>query len=190
MVTIETLGEVVDTANGVVAGVRLDQLDQPTPCAEWNVRDLLQHLVAGSRMFEAAAGSGCSPERVGEIFATTVIGDDFAAVFAAASAATLAAWRADPTVVDRPVELPFGELPGDLALQIACCDVFIHAWDLARATDQPTDFDPGLSERMLATASAFISDDLRDGSRFGTVQPVDDRAHPADRLAAFSGRTV
>ena len=69
-------------------------------------------------------------------------------------------------------------------------DTFTHAWDLARATGQPTNLDPKLADTLLEAARPYFADVPRDGRRFAEPQPTPADATPADCLAAFFGRTV
>jgi uncharacterized protein (TIGR03086 family) len=191
MDTIDTMGQVIRTTNEVVAGVRPDQLDDPTPCAAWNVRQLLDHLYMGSHIFSEVAEKGaCPPERVGELAEQLHVTEDYVRELTSATSRTMDAWRTNPDVLGRTVTLPFGEFPGDIALQIAVCDVLTHAWDLAKATGQSREFDVSLCEEALGLAQMLILPELRDGDTFKDPQPVGDDVHPADRLAAFAGRSL
>ena len=71
------------------------------------------------------------------------------------------------------------------------CDVFTHAWDLARATGQPTDLDPELAAANLDAARTLMREGLRGpGRSFGAEQSCPDGGTTADQLAAFLGREV
>ena len=103
MELVEALEQTFDHAHGVVAGVRADQYGAATPCEEWSVRDLLEHMigvVAG--LGAAAAGEGPSPFE---------LADDPADQFQVASAAAVKAWR-QPGVLDRVVDAGPGPMPG------------------------------------------------------------------------------
>src|SRR5438445_4595232 len=103
---IDLLERTARAANQVVAGVKVDQLDDPTPCTEWTVRDLLNHLVGGTTRF-ASAMSGAP---MGDRDATYLTGDptgDFDG-----SVARLRALFAEPDGLTRLVPTPFGQQPG------------------------------------------------------------------------------
>jgi uncharacterized protein (TIGR03086 family) len=69
--------------------------------------------------------------------------------------------------------------------------VLTHAWDLAAATDQPTDLDPELAAEQLVAVRASVGPDFRGpGKPFGDEQPCSSGRAPADQLAAFLGRKV
>jgi uncharacterized protein (TIGR03086 family) len=105
-------------------------------------------------------------------------------------AAALAAFNA-PGALDRSIVLPFGVMPASAFLAIATNDVFVHGWDLARATGASTDLDPELAATLLMQMRSFIPDAMRgpDGQApFGPAVEAPSSACPADRLAAFLGR--
>lgn len=96
-----------------------------------------------------------------------------------------------PGAMDTIMAMPFGGMPGSVCVWIAADDIFTHGWDLAKATGQPTDLDPGLAERLLARIGPLLPDTLRgpEGQApFGPKVEVADSAPAADRLAAFEGR--
>lgn len=98
---------------------------------------------------------------------------------------------AAPDGLTRTFEVPIGTLPGSVFIQLRTTDALVHAWDLARASGQPTDLDPGLAEEMLVVSRRLMRPELRGPGRpFGEEQPCADDASPVDRLAAFLGRPV
>lgn len=177
-------------ARAAIAGVTADQLDQPTPCASWTVRELANHLVAGNQWFAASVNAGTSPEESDD-------GPDFAdgdlvAAFDDSSRQAVDAFGT-PGAQDKMVTLPFGTMPVGAFLGLATTDQFTHAWDLARATGQQIDFDQDHAEALLEGAKASIPDAFRgpDGQApFGPAVEVADDAPAADRLAGFLGRQV
>ncbi len=165
----------------VLAGVTDDQLHAPTPCTEWRVRDLVGHVIAGNQ--RSATGkspetppSGGSAADLMELFASSA--DDAQASFAA------------PGGLDRTFELPFGTVPARRLVGMRATDVFTHAWDLARATGQPTSgLDEELAAELLAGSRERLPPDFRGpGKPFGDEQPCAPDAPAADQLAAFLGR--
>jgi uncharacterized protein (TIGR03086 family) len=170
----------------LIGGVRSDQWDRPTPCAQWNVRDLVNHLVGGGTMF-AASFRGEAGE-VGDSGAPDMLGDDAAAAWDKVIADFESAVSA-PGAMDREVVLPFATLPAQVALDIASFDLLVHAWDLSRATGQP--FDP--PDDVVAAGRAVaevIVDGLRNGDTFTDAADAPAGASPMDQLAAFCGRSV
>jgi uncharacterized protein (TIGR03086 family) len=164
----------------VLVNVPSDQMSLPTPCPEWDVKALIDHVIAGNqRVVERAGGQVASlPEDLG------------AAHRASAKAAQET--FAEPQGLTRTYQLPVGELPGSAFIELRTSDLLVHAWDLATATGQPTDLDPELAEYVLAFAKQMMSrPGLRgDGRPYGEEQSWGDGHPVADRVAAFLGREL
>lgn len=183
----EALEQAFATTRSVLVNVTRDQLDHPTPCASWDVRALVNHIVGGSHWFAATVEAGVSPEE-GE--AIDFAADDFVAAFDQGVKASVAAFGA-PGALDKTLKLPFGEFPGAAFLGLATTDTFAHGWDLAKATGQSTDLAPELAAQLLHGAKTSIPDQFRgpDGKApFGPAIEAPESATAADRLAAFLGR--
>jgi uncharacterized protein (TIGR03086 family) len=164
-----------------------DVLDNPTPCAKWAVRDLLNHIVGGGYMIGNALQGNAAPATADA--PTDLVGND--PLVAWDGAFTVFSEGIDtPGALEREVELPFGTMTGGMLLEILKFDLLVHAWDLATATDQPFDPPADVVEPASATAQMMINPDLRTGDPFGPeVTPPTD-ASPIERLAAFTGRAV
>jgi uncharacterized protein (TIGR03086 family) len=186
---VATMRRVIEITGEVVDRIEPEQLDDPSPCAAWTVRDVLNHLVAGAEVFACCVRDGSiSDVELGAILTNEVLGDDYRASFHRALDAALDAF-AVPGAMDRIVAVPIGEMPARMAVNIAIVDVTTHAWDLAKATGQSTDLDPEVVGIAYRAAQTLLSDALRATGRFGPRVPVADDAPMADRLAAFTGRT-
>lgn len=181
----QSLEQAIAATREVLAGVKTDQLDDPTPCSSWKARDLINHIVGGHRFFGAAL-RGEQPD--GEVDDAS---GDFVAAFDDVAAQTVAGFSVDGAL-DKSYTLPFGEMPGSAFMGLATTDTFVHAWDLAKATGQATDLDPPLAAALLEQAEASIPDAFRgpEGAPFGPQQDAPSGATDADRLAAFLGRIV
>ncbi len=156
-----------------------EQIDAPTPCAEWSVRDLVDHVVAGNERIAGTGASAQPRDLTGLVEAH------------AASAAAAQAAFASPGGLERQYPFRTGPIPGSVAVEMRARDVLVHAWDLARATGQRTDLDPELSGWALESSRQFLTDALRGPGRpFAPEQPCDPGRPAADRLAAFLGRRV
>ena len=189
MDTVATMRQVVDETTKIVDGIKPDQLGNPTPCTEWSVRDLLNHITGGATMFAVAAEEGsCPDELLGQLMTGDNLGDDYRGAWKTASQRAVAAFDL-PGVLDTVVKLPFGEMPGGVALSIAVFDVTTHATDLCKATGQPAP-PPELLETALGVGKQMIGPDLRMPGLFDAEQPVADSAPIGDRLLAFAGRKV
>ena len=175
---IDALEQTFQHADGVIGNVRTDQYDDPTPCPDWAVRDLLSHtigVVAGL----GAAASGDPPTEF-------AVGTDPAAQFRDAAAAAVAAWRT-PGMLDTIVDAGPGPMPGRMLASINLLDTATHTWDIATSTGQPTQLPTGVAEAALEASRATISAEIRAG-RFGPEVPAAPDAGPTEQLVAFLGR--
>lgn len=176
---LDALDRTFDHAHGVIAGVRPEQLDDKTPCAEWTVRELLEHMIGVvANLGSAAAGNAPSEFE---------LASDPAAQFQAVAAAALDAWRA-PGALDTVLDVAVRPMPGRVLAGINLLDTATHTWDLAIATGQPAPLPDDVATVALETSKATISPELRPG-RFGPEVPAPDGASPTDELVAFLGRT-
>ena len=170
-----------DAFAGVLAHVSPEQFASPTPCSEWTIQDLIEHVIGGNEHVGIWSGSTGEPD---------ARPDDIVAAHRAAAAAA-------PGVLARPdgmstmFKLPFAESPGQIFIGMRTSDVLTHAWDLAACTGQSTDIDPELAVEQLAAARAFVSPQFRGpGKPFGDEQECPSDRPAADQLAAFLGRKV
>ncbi len=177
-----TLAEV----DSIVRHVALSQLRDPTPCGNWDVRALINHLTHVNLEY-AALANGQTPPDDGADF----LGNDHVAAFQASSQAARDAF-ARPGMLEQRYAFPWGEEPGSRIVRHVANELLLHGWDLARATGQRTDFAPDLAEASLADWQAWFDQHprWRLGDLFGQEQPVPEGASAADRLAAYLGRAV
>jgi uncharacterized protein (TIGR03086 family) len=129
----------------LLAAVTPDQWEASTPCIEWNLKQLVNHMVSGAKNVAAIMG-GDGPQNFGE-----VLGEDPIAAFDTACKAAIAAFSA-PGVMGSMVHTRRGEqLAGDYALgQVQ--EMLVHGWDLATATGADTTMDPELLDVSYARA--------------------------------------
>ena len=185
----EGLAAAFASTHRIMEGVRSDQLGGRTPCASWDVRRLINHIVGGSHWFAITTNAGASPE-VDDTEDTDYAGGDMLAAYDQGIEASLGAFGA-PGALEKTVRLPFGEFPGAAFMNLATIDQFIHGWDLAQATGQFPDFDQSVAEQLLVQAKMMVPDQLRGAdpdAPFGPIVDIDASAPAADRLAAFLGR--
>jgi uncharacterized protein (TIGR03086 family) len=165
-----------------VRGVRPGGWDNPAPCEGWVARDVVRHLIEWFPAF-LKAGAGVELPRgpsVDEdpVAAWTVHSDGVQALLD--DPATPGRVLADPHV---------GEIPLDRAVdQFYTADVFLHTWDLARATGQDEQLDPGRCAQMLE-GMLPLDDLLRASGQYGPRVQVPDSADVQTRLLAFIGRS-
>jgi len=168
--SVAALDTGLDQLTALVAAVQPADLDKPTPCTDWQVRDLVDHILHSTAgMTKAARG-----EQV-DWTAPTPHEDDPAAAFAK---------RASEL---RSVMADAGEA-ANADWQLA--EIATHSWDLATALGRSTaDLDPVVAERGLGFMSAQLTDDKR-GAAFQPEQQPPAGADAYQRIAAFAGRTV
>ncbi|MEZ0114085.1 uncharacterized protein (TIGR03086 family) [Catenulispora sp. EB89] len=197
------LSSAFDSTMGVLRKVEPQDLARPTPCASWDVRALINHIISAARWWaamvsgdpglEAAEGADfVGGERDGAGARAGARAGDFVAAYEESIRVTLDAFGA-PGAAERMVTVPFGEFPGTALAQFAATDQFTHGWDLARALGQDTDLVPELAVALLGLAEVSITDALRGPdteASFGPERAAPDGACAADRLAAYLGREV
>jgi uncharacterized protein (TIGR03086 family) len=178
---------ITSTAN-ILKEVRADQASAPTPCAEWDVRALLNHVIGTLWLSEALFSDRAPrhPMAPGGLPAADLAGDDPAAAYAEASAAALAAASAGDALT-RVHVTPLGDMPGPALAGFTTLDILVHGWDLAKATGQPAGLDGTLAAHVLAFAGQALTADTR-APRIGPVLPVPPGAPLTDRLVGFLGR--
>jgi uncharacterized protein (TIGR03086 family) len=171
-----------------VRGVRPDQLDAPTPCAELDVRALLAHLVA---TVDRAAVLGRGGDAGAAPWSGEAVGDDWAGAYAAAIDDMWTVWHGHDgeALLDAPVTAPFGTVPGRAAVLAYTSETLVHGWDLAVATGQPAEADPAVAGAVLGAMTQFLPAEPRGGQvPFGPPVPPRVDAGPTEQLANWCGR--
>jgi uncharacterized protein (TIGR03086 family) len=178
----------IQTLRGLVAGTEPEQLSSPTPCANWNVRALINHFVGGGHMF-AAAFRGEEVHIDPEAPMPDLVGDDPVAAYDGAITDFCAAVDT-PGAMDKVINLPVGQMPAPIVLEMLKFDLLVHCWDIARATGQNFEPPAELAEQGLQTAAMVISPEARDGDTFAAEVTPPSSASPIEKLVAFTGRSV
>ncbi len=181
---ISVFQKAVEQTGRIVANVKPDQFSGSTPCADWDLQALLNHTITGVQMFDGAA-RGREFDR--SMFAQDNVGDDPGEAYAV-RAALLRQALAEPGVIDATWHMPFGNVPGSMAVGVATVEITQHGWDVARSTGQHPDFDPEITEVAFATARAMSPEQLRVPGIFGPEAECPASAPQPDKLAAFLGR--
>src|SRR3954471_22974560 len=121
----------VAIAEPVIAGVRLEQLDLPSPCVEYSVKELLDHLVFVLHRVDAL-GRGDAAFAPKSLADAAIDRDDWVTDWRSAAAEMEAAW-ADDEVLDRLMVLPWATMSGAEVLSMYVSEITTHTWDLATA---------------------------------------------------------
>ncbi|MDQ2883256.1 MAG: TIGR03086 family metal-binding protein [Actinomycetota bacterium] len=168
-----------------VRAVRAEQWADPTPCTEWDVRALVNHLVT-EQLWAPLLLEGATMEDIGDRFDGDQLGDDPVAAWASAAAASLEAFAA-PSVLRRSVELSYGRRPAQGYCQEMTMDLTVHAWDLARGIKADERLDPDLVSDVLAFIEPQV-EQLAGSGLFAPPVRVSPDADPQTRLLALVGR--
>jgi uncharacterized protein (TIGR03086 family) len=171
------LDELAPLLGGVVTAIAPEQLDHPTPCADFTVRGVLEHMIGGATAFAAAyrAEAPAEPD----------LSDPLGGFLPALG--DLGAAMSAPGALDQSVAAPFGELPGETFARFVVLDGLVHGWDMATATGQR--YEP--SDELVAAVDGFAHqalDPLRDGQTFAQAVEPAAGATPIERLVAYTGR--
>jgi uncharacterized protein (TIGR03086 family) len=162
-----------------------DQWAAPTPCADWDVRALVNH-VTGEELWTPPLMAGRTVGEIGDRFSGDVLGADPVAVHDRSATAAIEAISA-PGALERTVHLSFGDVPGEEYAWQLCADHLVHGWDLARAIGSDDRLEPDL---VVAVASWFAAreDVYRAAGLIGPRPGGPDGADPQTALLAAFGR--
>jgi uncharacterized protein (TIGR03086 family) len=184
--SIEQLDVILPALNDVARNVRPDQMTNATPCSDFTVRDVFNHMIGGAGFFAAQFRGEAPPEAPPD--GTDLTGNDPVATFTDAIHA-LAEAAKQPGALERTVVSPFGEVPGDVVARFLALDGMVHTWDLATATGQTYDPPEPVVVEVLAFARQAIAPEMR-GGPFGSEVPTPSDATRLQELVAFTGRTI
>ncbi len=176
---------IVPALNATVDRIQGMQMNDPTPCGEFTVHDIINHMIVlggtFSYMFRGEDPPELSPPAVYGWVPTKefreVMGDLLEAVQSAGA-------------MDRTIASPVGDVPGETFARFVAVDGLLHGWDLATATGQSFDIPDDVVEEVDAFARTAISPALRTAGMFAEPTSAPPDGSPVERLAAFSGRTV
>lgn len=180
----------VDYSVAIVSKVTADDLARPTPCAQWDLAQLLAHMTAQHRGFAAAARG-----RGGKLSSWQVRSSSDPVADYAAAAAEVSAAFSETGVLQRHFELPeFGPgagAPGSLAVGFHFVDYVVHGWDVARALGLPYALDERSAGAALEIAQAVPDDEtrLRPGAAFAPATADREAPDPLTRTLALLGRS-
>lgn len=173
---VRVLSRALDQAGDVLARVHRDKLSDPTPCGDWNVAQLITHLLRAPRNFVAMV----KDEEPDWSPPTGDVPVDWTGDFRSAGDDLLHLWHQQGDAASPPT------------VDWQTAEIAIHTWDLARATGQSTELDPEVGQRALALMQASLKPEHRgaaeDGFVFRPEVSVPEDAPVYERLAGFAGR--
>jgi uncharacterized protein (TIGR03086 family) len=170
-----------------IAAVQPSDLSAPTPCTEWNLQQLLTHVLGALDLhLDAAHGLPGDPSRrhpgTGRLDGTPE------SAFATVTARGARTWR-EPGVLDGTWTLPMGPVPGPVLAMLHVTELLVHGWDIGRATGENVGIPAELAEPALEFSRRFATPAHR-GTAFAAELSAELSAGhpPGDQLVAFLGR--
>ncbi|MFY1690429.1 TIGR03086 family metal-binding protein [Plantactinospora sp. WMMB782] len=171
----------------IIRHVEPGQLDSPTPCAEYDVRKLVNHLLFWGPSLAGAGRKETVPPPAGDPTELDLTGPDWAAALTAQVQRIVAAWAepaawAGTTHMAGPTELPAALVGG-----MVVSELVVHAWDLAQATGQRPDWDG----ELLGYVHDEVGRTAEQGRQMGVYGPeveVPETAPTLDRILGLVGR--
>ena len=182
MEAISALEQSYDQTAKLVAGLTPAELDAPSPCAGWEVRATLNHMLGATWMFTLVNQGQTADEDAGDL-----VGDDASLAVIAAAKENLVSWR-QPGASEGDRSYSFGTFPAAGAAMLNLAEVVVHNWDVAKATGQELVIDPAVAQMIYDWGVSIPLDALRDHGAFGPEVPVPASAPIIDRLVGLLGR--
>ena len=189
MTTID-LGPAAERMAELVRNITDDQLKNPTPCPDYSLGDLIEHVGGLTLAFTGAAAKD-----VGGAGAQGPGGDvsrlrsDWRDHIPADLAVLADAWR-EPEAWTGMTQAGGVDLPGEIAGLVALDELVIHGWDVAHASGQPYDCDPESLDAVRSFVEQFSGpgqEEARQGL-FGPVVAVPADAPSLDQVIGLAGR--
>jgi uncharacterized protein (TIGR03086 family) len=181
---IGMLDRTTSAVENLLADFDMELLTAPTPCTEWTVSELLDHLVTGARMF-ASVASGNAPATDAQ---QPEPSDDPRLRYADARTEMVSAWRRRGLNGEVPFG-PFGETPAQIVCTTAMWDHLTHGWDLAQAFSKPYHVDDDVLAVVWDFSVSFMTPDRRGpGQPLAPAVQAAPTASRLDQLMAFLGR--
>ena len=149
--------KVADAVGALIEATPAGTITNPTPCPDFTVKELLEHLVLVVRRVEAI-GRGDHWSTIDTVATASGWADDYRS-----AALDIPDSWSDPAILETVLEVPWGEFPGALVMHTYTAELAVHGWDLSQGTG----------------ISFSIEDDLLHGALIAAkFIPADDRGHP------------
>lgn len=181
----DQLSYILPTLTALVDRIEFDQLDNQTPCEEFAVGDVIEHMIGLGGAFgywfrglDVPDGAPAIPtDRVPAAEFRTTMDDLLAAA-------------KSPGALERMISAPIGEMPGEVFARLVAFDGVIHGYDLASATGLDFELPSCVIDAVDTFAREALTAEMRDGDTFKDEQPAPEGAGTLERLVAFSGRSL
>lgn len=183
------LGSAAQAMTELLNGVSDDQLALPTPCPEYTLGDLIDHVGGLSLAFTMAAAKDPAVAQGGGSGDASRLGADWRPRIAAQLDRLMEAWR-QPEAWSGTTHIAGLELPGEIAGRVALNELVVHGWDVAISSGQPFTTDAATLDPCLEFLEMSAAQAEQSGRRgpFGVPVPVPDDAPQIDRLIGLAGR--
>ena len=181
----ERFQQAVDGFHRRVQSVADNQWDSQTPCTEWDVRALVNHVVGELRWIPPLL-AGRTIAEVGDDLTGDLLGKQPKAAWDDASSSAIAA-SLQPGAMERTVHLSSGDGRADTYLSEVAADVTIHTWDLARAIGADERLDTGLVQFAQSTLQSHL-EEWRAAGALGPAVDLPRGADPQEAFLAMVGR--
>jgi uncharacterized protein (TIGR03086 family) len=183
--TRELFQRATDSFGAKVGAVGDDQWHEATPCTDWDVRALVNHLVGECRWMPPLL-EGKTIADVGDALDGDLLGADPKEAWRGAAKEATAA-VGEEGAMERTTHLSFGDFPGsDYTFQVLA-DLTIHGWDLARAIGADETIDPELFEAVDPWYHGLINE-FKASGLFGGDVDVSEEADRQTKLLGLLGR--
>ena len=164
-----------------------DDWGRPTPCSEWDVYALVNHVIGGCRRYTMLL-HGASAAETEAMKGLDHVGGDAPASFRAAADEMMAAF-AEPDALSRTVHHPAGDRPGLVLAGMRVVDFAVHGWDLARSVGADETLDPDLVEWTSAVLSGMGAELAKGGYFQAPAGEAGAGSGPQERLLLLTGRS-
>lgn len=181
---VELFEKATTGLNKILDGIKQNQIDTQTPCSDWKVKGLLDHVIGGASHLNTSlagkAGEASPPPSESDLA-------KLSASYRSVVAEVLKK-AAGPSALEVQVATPAGEMSAAQFMGILSLDNLVHTWDLAKATGQNTRLDPALTETCYGMFVPGLIDMARPHGAFGPPVSVPDSASTQDKLLGYTGR--
>ena len=183
---LQPLESALNQCAEVISAISANQAEWPTPCTEWNVQELLHHLVVQDLHKFTVMARG---NKVDPMAADATVGADWSTRFSDGAALLMRAWASAD--LSTQVALPGGgEAPLRSRIGLQITEFTVHAWDLLKATGVHVILDPVLAEQSLAWSQRMLKMEHRGADRgIGLEVRVPIASDPYTQLAGWFGRS-
>jgi uncharacterized protein (TIGR03086 family) len=181
----QQLDQLMPLLHGLVDRISPEQLDDRTPCDNFTVTGVLEHMIGGAGVFSPMLRGDAPSASAGVQNTTGTLQDRWRAAMVDLLDAVHSEGAADRTIAS-----PFGEVPGAVFMRFVAFDGLVHGWDLATATQQRYAPPDHLVREVDAFARQAVVPGMRNGDTFAAETEAPADAGVLERLVAFSGRQV